>query len=244
MFTLITGASSGIGRAIAVRLSADRPLILHGRDFPRLEQSRLLCAAPERHVLWPLDLQDVSSITASLTSLLTDRRVTAFVHCAGAVTVLPMRSTDHKVAQALMNVNFFSAVEIVNVLLKKAINDRHLASIIFISSIFSRFGAKGHAAYCASKAALDGLMRALAVELAPAIRVNSILPGAMQTNMSQDGFSDPEIVEKLKRDYPMGIGEPTDIADAVEFVLSSKSRWLTGQQIAVDGGRTANMSLK
>jgi NAD(P)-dependent dehydrogenase (short-subunit alcohol dehydrogenase family) len=160
------------------------------------------------------------------------------------VTVLPMRSTDHKVAQALMNVNFFSAVEIVNVLLKKAINDRHLASIIFISSIFSRFGAKGHAAYCASKAALDGLMRALAVELAPAIRVNSILPGAMQTNMSQDGFSDPEIVEKLKRDYPMGIGEPTDIADAVEFVLSSKSRWLTGQQIAVDGGRTANMSLK
>jgi NAD(P)-dependent dehydrogenase (short-subunit alcohol dehydrogenase family) len=244
MFTLITGASSGIGRAIAVRLSPTRPLILHGRDRVRLEQTRLLCSAPERHVLWQLDLNVVPSIAASLTSLLAERSVEAFVHCAGTVTVLPMRNTDHKVAQTILNVNFLAAVEIVNVLLKKKINDRQLTNVVFISSIFSRFGARGHAAYCASKAALDGFMRALAVELAPAIRVNSILPGAMKTSMSLDSFSNPEILEKLNRDYPMGIGEPTDVAGAVEFILSSKARWLTGQQITIDGGRTANMSLK
>jgi len=244
MFILITGASSGIGRATAIRLSAHHPLILHGRNLQRLEETRLLCANPDRHRLWLLDLNDIPCISNSLISLLAERRVGAFVHCAGAVTVLPMRSTDHKVAQSIMNVNFFAAVEIVNVLLKKKINDGKLANIVFISSIFSRFGARGHAAYCASKAALDGLMRALAVELAPAVRVNSILPGAMKTSMSLDGFSDPEIVQKLERDYPMGIGEPSDVANAVEFLLSQNARWLTGQQIVVDGGRTANMSLK
>jgi NAD(P)-dependent dehydrogenase (short-subunit alcohol dehydrogenase family) len=244
MFTLITGASSGIGRATAVRLSAERALILHGRNRERLEETRLLSTAPERHVIWCLDLNDVSSIAASLTALLAERTVDAFVHCAGGVAVLPVRGTDHKVAQTMMDVNFLSAVEIVNVLLKKKINRSQLANIVFISSIFSRFGARGHSAYCASKAALDGWMRALAVELAPAIRVNSILPGAMKTGMSQDAFADPEIVEKFRRDYPMGIGDPSDIANAVEFLLSSNARWLTGQQITVDGGRTVNMSQK
>jgi NAD(P)-dependent dehydrogenase (short-subunit alcohol dehydrogenase family) len=244
MFILITGASSGVGRATALRLSAHHPLILHGRNPQRLEETRLLCSNPELHILWPLDLNEISSISNSLISLLAESRVEAFVHCAGAVTVLPTRSTDHTVAQALMNVNFLSAVEIVNVLLKKKINDRALANVVFISSIFSRFGAKGHAAYCASKAALDGFMRAVAVELAPTIRVNSILPGAMKTTMSSNGFSDPEIVKKLEHDYPMGIGDPSDVANAVEFLLSSNASWLTGQQIAVDGGRTANMSLK
>jgi NAD(P)-dependent dehydrogenase (short-subunit alcohol dehydrogenase family) len=244
MFTLITGASSGIGRATAVRLSAERALILHGRDRERLEETRLLCTAPERHLLWCMDLNDVSSIAESLKSLLTERPVEAFVHCAGTVTVLPVRSTDHKVAQGMMNVNFFSASEIVNVLLKKKINGQQLANIVLISSIFSGLGARGHSAYCASKGALDGWMRALAVELAPSIRVNSILPGALKTGMSTGAFSDPEIVEKFKRDYPMGIGDPSDIADVVAFLLSSNARWMTGQQITVDGGRTASISLK
>jgi NAD(P)-dependent dehydrogenase (short-subunit alcohol dehydrogenase family) len=87
-------------------------------------------------------------------------------------------------------------------------------------------------------------MRALAVELAPATRVNSILPGAIQTSMAEGGFADPAIVEKLRQDYPLGIGRPDDIASAVEFVLSAGARWLTGQEIVIDGGRTINASLK
>jgi NAD(P)-dependent dehydrogenase (short-subunit alcohol dehydrogenase family) len=245
-YTLITGASSGLGRGAAIRLSRGCNLILHGRSRERLEETRGMCVNPGRHTVWSFDLKNPGELAASLTPLLaaSGRCVEAFVHCAGMVTVLPMRSVDYGTAQEIINVNFFSAAEIVHVLLKKKVNSQRLANILFISSIWSRFGARGHSAYCASKAALDGLMRALAVELAPAIRVNSILPGAIETPMAAQIFADPAIVEKLARDYPMGVGRPDDIADAIEFVLSAKARWLTGQQIVIDGGRSVNMSLK
>ena len=87
-------------------------------------------------------------------------------------------------------------------------------------------------------------MRALALELAPGVRVNSILPGAIRTAMSNEAFGDPEILAKLQRDYPMGPGESADIADAIEYLLSPKARWMTGQQLVVDGGRSVNMSIK
>jgi NAD(P)-dependent dehydrogenase (short-subunit alcohol dehydrogenase family) len=245
-YTLVTGASSGLGRCAAVRLSGERNLILHGRNSERLGETLGMCNHPERHIVWTFDLKNPGELADSLTPLLaaSGRSVEAFVHCAGMVTVLPMRSVDYRTAQEIMNVNFFSAAEIVHLLLKKKINNQRLTNILFISSIWSRFGARGHSAYCASKAALDGLMRALAVELAPAIRVNSILPGAIRTSMAAQGFDDPSIVEKLERDYPMGTGQPEDIAGAIEFVLSGKARWLTGQEVVVDGGRTINMSLK
>jgi NAD(P)-dependent dehydrogenase (short-subunit alcohol dehydrogenase family) len=246
LFTLVTGASSGLGRASAVRLSQGRSLILHGRNLERLDETRQMCEAPERHILWPFDFKSLAGLSTSLAPLLAEagRAVEAFVHCAGMVTVLPARSIDYRISQEIMTVNFFSAVEIIHVLLKKKVNNRRLENILFISSISSRFGARGHGSYCASKAAMDGLMRALAVELAPRIRVNSVLPGLIQTPMAAQGFADPVIVENLAKDYPMGIGQPADIADAVEFVLSSKARWLTGQQIVIDGGRTVDMSLK
>jgi len=245
-YTLVTGASSGLGRSTAVRLSRERNLILHGRNPERLEETLGMCLNRDRHIVWAFDLKNPGELAGSLTPLLaaSARSVKAFVHCAGMVTVLPMRSVDYRVAHEIMNVNFFSAAEIVHTLLKKKVNGRALTDILFVSSIWSRFGARAHSAYCASKAALDGLMRALAVELAPAIRVNSILPGAIQTPMAAQGLADPSIAEKLEQDYPMGIGRPDDIVDAIEFVLSGRARWLTGQEIVIDGGRTVNMSLK
>jgi len=244
--TLITGTSSGLGRASALRLSRERTLILHGRNLDRLEETRRQCHDPERHVLWPFDLKNIGNLSNSLVDLLSERTlsVEAFVHCAGMVTVLPARSIDYRIAQEIMTVNFLSAVEIINTLLKKKINQGGLSNIVFVSSIWARFGARGHSAYCASKSALDGFMRALAVELAPATRVNSILPGAIQTSMAEGGFADPVIAEKLRQDYPLGTGRADDIASAVEFVLSAGARWLTGQEIVIDGGRTINASLK
>jgi NAD(P)-dependent dehydrogenase (short-subunit alcohol dehydrogenase family) len=241
---LITGASSGIGREMAVQMSAAWPLILHGRDAARLEQTRQACAEPARHLVWQHDLADVDGLAASLAGVIGGAgvRVCAFVHCAALLQVLPLRSLATAQVREAFNVNALSAMEIVNVLMKKKINERHLKSVVFISTIASQFGARGFSAYCASKAALDGLMKALAVELAPQVRVNSVLPGGIRTPMTREIFAAPEMVEKFERDYPLGIGEPADVIHLVEFLVSEKARWITGQQMVVDGGRTANIT--
>ncbi len=244
--TLLTGASSGIGRAIAERLARSRRLILHGRDNARLEEVRAACARPESHVLWTHDFQQVAQVAPALTGLLAGQgmAVDGFVHCAGAVHVLSARSAGLEAVLESLNVNYVAAQQIIATLLRKRANPGRLRSVVVISSIWSQFGSRGHSLYCASKAALDGMVRALAVELAPEVRINSILPGAVKTPLAATAMADPEIVARLEQDYPLGIGQPGDIASAVEFLMSEDARWITGQQFVVDGGRSVNMSLK
>lgn len=243
-YLLLTGASSGIGREMAVVLSKQYRLILNGRDRQRLEETRLTCCVPEEQLVWAADLADVESLDAALPAFLGQHRacVASFIHCAATLKVLPLRSVPTQDAQAMMRVNCHSAMEITRLLMRKNVNQRQLRSIVFISTIASQFGAKGFTAYCASKAALDGLMRALAVELAPEVRVNSVLPGGIRTPMTQAMFDDPDTAARLTRDYPLGVGTPADVIDAVEFLISDKARWITGQQWVVDGGRSVNIS--
>jgi NAD(P)-dependent dehydrogenase (short-subunit alcohol dehydrogenase family) len=243
-YLLITGASSGIGRDMAVALSAKYRLILNGRDVERLEATRLQCRSPDRQLCWARDLVDVDGLDGTLAPFLKEHgaSVAGFVHCAAMLNVLPLRSITVEHAQQVMNVNVLAAMEIVKVLRRKNVNGRALASVVFISTIASQFGAKGFTAYCASKAALDGLMKALAVELAPDVRVNSVLPGGVRTAMTESMFADPATAERLLRDYPLGAGLPSDVTDAVEFLLSDRARWITGHQMVVDGGRSANIS--
>lgn len=243
-FLLVTGASSGIGRAMAVALSDRYRLILNGRDPARLEETRQACRTPDDHLSWARDLADVTTLADALAGFLAEHRapVAGFVHCAAILKVLPLRSIGIAHAQEVMNTNVLAAMEIVRVLTRKAVNAKTLNSVVFISSIAAQFGAKGFAAYCASKAALDGLMKALAVELGPQVRVNSVLPGGVRTPMTDAMFDDPVTAERLTRNYPLGVGLPSDIADAVAFLLSPEARWITGHQMVVDGGRSANIS--
>lgn len=241
---LITGASSGIGREMAVDLSKQYRLILGGRDISRLEETRLLCHDPSRQLCWAFDLADVSALASALPEFLMKKhaQVSGFVHCAALLKVLPLRSISIDHAQSVMNTNALAAMEITRLLMRKNVNQKALQSIVFISSIASQFGAKGFTAYSASKAALDGLMKSLAVELAPDVRVNSVLPGGVRTPMTEAMYADPEMSERLTRDYPLGVGLPSDVTDAVRFLLSDQSRWITGHQLVVDGGRSANIS--
>jgi NAD(P)-dependent dehydrogenase (short-subunit alcohol dehydrogenase family) len=245
-YTLVTGASSGIGRAVAERLARSRRLMLHGRNPARLEETRLACGRPESHLVWTQDFRDVARAAPALAELLARQSaaVEGFVHCAGAAHVLPARSAGLEAVLESLNVNYVAAQQIIATLLKKRVNPGRLCSVVVISSIWSQFGARGHSLYCASKAALDGMVRALAVELAPDVRVNSVLPGAVRTPMAKAALADPEIVEGLRQNYPLGLGQPADVAAAVEFLMSEDARWITGQQYVVDGGRTVNMSHK
>jgi NAD(P)-dependent dehydrogenase (short-subunit alcohol dehydrogenase family) len=239
-YTLLTGASSGIGAAIAKRVGAERPLILGGRDTGRL-RGAAGPGAEGRHLLWPYDLRDVEGIVASLGALLEQHGavVDAFVHCAGIVKVVPTRLMDCAAVDEIMNVNVLSAVQILRALLRKQ-NQGALANVLFMSSTYSIRGAKGQAVYSASKGALDAMMQSLAVELAPAIRVNSLLPGGVRTPMSERAFEDPKHLEKMKGEYLLRLGEVDDVVNVVEFMLSDRASWMTGQKIVVDGGQTAH----
>jgi NAD(P)-dependent dehydrogenase (short-subunit alcohol dehydrogenase family) len=143
-----------------------------------------------------------------------------------------------------MSVNFFSAIDITASLLSQRVNQSRLKNVLFLSSIWGQFGAKGHTLYCASKGALESAMRSLAIELAPAVRVNCVAFGAVDTPMASRALSDSEIKKRISSDYPLGIGSVEQAVEVCMFLTSESSGWITGQVVTADGGRTAHMSNK
>ncbi|MCF6212559.1 MAG: SDR family oxidoreductase [Flavobacteriaceae bacterium] len=242
-YTLITGATSDIGKQIAVNLSSNNRLILFGRNLRDLKKLRNDCENSSSHFLFIFDFNDISNLRNEFVEFLTKNSlfVDKIVHCAGMMKVMHMKSVDLKSTNQIFNVNLFSIIEIIAILLNKRINSGQLNNIVFISAILAKYGSTGHHLYSSSKAALDGLMRSLAVELAPSIRVNSILPGAVLTKMSSELLLNKAISDKLNHDYLLGIGSPKDIAPMVIFLLSDEASWITGQEFIIDGGRTINI---
>jgi NAD(P)-dependent dehydrogenase (short-subunit alcohol dehydrogenase family) len=235
-YTLITGASSGFGRSIAWKLAPSRRLILAGRNVERLESVRDRCANPKQHLLWARDLSDVGGIAQELGDMLKTKkiRIEHFVHSAGFTGLQLMRAVEMTFVRRMFNVNLFSAMEIIQPLTRKSINHGALRSITFISSVSGRMGASGLSVYCATKGAVNAMSLSLAVELAPDVRVNAVLPGIIETEMTKQYFESPDFLGV----YPLGLGRPEDVADAVEFLTSDRSRWVTGQELVVDGGRS------
>jgi NAD(P)-dependent dehydrogenase (short-subunit alcohol dehydrogenase family) len=237
-YTLITGAAGGIGRSLAKRLAEDRPVLLHDLAGDALLEAAKECGG--QAATWSHDLTDVAGVLDSLTMRLQeiDGVVDRFVHCAGVVKVLPVRSLDVATVEEVMNVNALSALQIVRSLCRKRINQGALRNVVFVSSIYALRGVKGQCLYSASKAALNGMTRSLAVELAPTVRVNSIVPGGVRTPMSEHVFQEEGAVAQLEKEYILRLGEVKDIVNGVDFLLSDKSSWMTGQELVVDGGKT------
>ena len=243
-WALVTGASSGIGRSVAVELSQRYNLVLNGRDATRLEETKSACCSDAEICLCPFDLGNVDELSDAFAAFIRDKgfRIASFVHCAGVSRLLPVRGTKLSDLRDTFNTNVFAPFLIVQTLASRRINGDALKSIVFISSNISNRGSKAFAAYGASKSGVDGLMRCLAVELAPNVRVNSVLPGAVRTRMTENIFANDEVVARMKSQYPLGLGQTCNIADAVSFLLSDKASWITGQQITVDGGATINIT--
>ncbi|MGO9008549.1 MAG: SDR family NAD(P)-dependent oxidoreductase [Bryobacteraceae bacterium] len=235
-YTLITGASSGFGRSIALRLARSRRLVLTGRNVGKLDEVRRKCETPERHLVWVEDLNRVGAIREELASFLASRniRIDHFIHSAGVTGIQLARAVEPEFVNRVFNVNVFAAMEIIGALVQRRVNRGALRSITLISSIASELGAKGYSVYAASKGAVNALTRSLAVELAPAVRANAVLPGIIETEMTREYFVNSDFVAL----YPLGAGRPADVADAVEFLSSDRARWITGQEMVVDGGRS------
>lgn len=237
-YMLITGASSGMGALCAKHFSSSHRLIMASENLEMLEAVRNECANPEQHILWHCNFAtDRDHIAESLTNLLIehDAVVDKYVHFAGLTKLLPLKTFSIPNIDLIFNVNFFSILEIMKALLKKT-NAKALNNVVLISAMVSQRGNTGNSIYAASKGAMNSLVYTLARELAPDIRINALMPGAIETPMSAN--LDEAYKEEMRRDTPLGWGTPQDVVDYVEFLLSDKSKWITGQTLFVDGGRS------
>lgn len=237
---LITGASSGIGKATAIHLSKlGAKLSLIARDEERLKDT-LNQLDGERHFIYLADLKDIQKIEGLVGEIVgVSGAFDGLVHCAGIAPMRPLTMTKHKFLNEVMTINFYAFVELVRCVSKKN-NCKENSSIVGISSVASRKGDKSKIAYCASKAAMDGAIRCMARELTTKrIRVNSIMPAFVSTEMYTDFVHIHGEAEDSKRTLEQqyhGITEPIEIANAVAFLLCDLSKTITGTSIVVDGG--------
>ena len=242
-WVIVTGASSGIGQAIAVELSAQGcGVILCGRDAERLQQTAdTLGSAPHRSLI--LDLTQHASILPAVQHLRADvGPIYGLCHAAGIVETRPLAANSVDMVRAQFDINLFAGLELARAVCRRDVLTAEGGSLLFISSVYGRVGMPGQIGYCATKGAVASAVRALAVELARRkVRANCISPGLVFTQMTQRSLDmlSAEHVEKLKAAHPLGPGMPQDVARAAVFLLAPSSRWITGADLAVDGGFTA-----
>jgi NAD(P)-dependent dehydrogenase (short-subunit alcohol dehydrogenase family) len=235
---LITGASSGIGKATAIAASnAGANVIITARDKNRL-QDTFACLAPGEHKVIQADLSSLHELESLIDSF---DNIDGLVHSAGVLKPFPIKFLAEKHFTEISRINYEAPVLLTASLLKKKkINDH--GSVVFISSISSQYGYKGGALYSATKAAIDSFSRTLALEHASQkIRSNTINAGMVRTKIFEQASEiiTSDLMDAHGKNYPLGFGEPEDIANAVLFLLSPASRWITGTSIVMDGGLTA-----
>lgn len=232
---LVTGASSGIGRVIAIECSKmGATLVITGRNESRLEET-LTLLQNSGHSCVVSDLSqkdDLDNLVEQLPAL------DGVVHCAAILKKLPLKFINEKAWQETIETNLFAPALLSQRLVKKN-KIKEASSIVFISSIASTVASFGNISYMASKGAINSLSRGMALELASKqIRVNTVQPALIQTNLTDKALSEEDLKNYLLK-FPLGrFGKPEEVAYAVIYFLSDAAQWVTGTSITIDGGVT------
>lgn len=236
---LITGASSGIGKAVALQCAAaGANCIITARNKARLIDT-LNSLDGEKHQMFIADLSDNNHIEKLLCSV---TKLDGIVCCAGIVETKVLKFTDENDLERLFQINAFSSIRLVRALIQNKKLEKE-ASIVFVSSISGvKCGYIGGSLYGATKGALEGFTKATALELASRkIRVNTINPGMVESNLLNNSEISEEQLEADKMKYPMKrYGKPEEIGYAAVYLLSDATKWMTGSSLLIDGGYTLN----
>lgn len=232
---LVTGASSGIGRQIALSCAqAGAHVIASGRDAQRLDDT-LQAMSGTGHRALPLDLCDDAAVKSAVTAL---GKIDGVVHGAGISLLAPLRLATRPHIESQLAANLVGPMLLTQqLLLRNAIPQG--GAVVFISSISAHIGVHGVSSYSASKGAVEAMARSLSMEVAKkGIRVNCLAPGLVQTPMFEAALSTTGGLDETIKNYPLGLGQPEDVAHAAIFFLSPASRWITGTTLILDGGHT------
>jgi len=236
---LVTGASSGIGRATAAALAGLGVRVLAtGRDAGRLEAT-LSDLAGEGHRAVPFDLADADAIPAWIKAETSGwGPLDGVVHCAGLQIGKPIRSLDAAFFDRMTRINLLSGLMIAKGFRQRGCNPGR-GSVVMVSSLAAMVGQPSNVVYAATKGGLISATRGLAIEfLRDHIRVNALAPAMVETEMAErfrSTLTEEQYALALAA-HPMGLGRPEDVANAAAFLLSDASRWITGVVLPLDGG--------
>lgn len=242
-WVVVSGASSGIGRAIAIELAGlGARVALLGRRAAMLEETARLCGDSDKSSVVPVDLSQTDAIAPVVADLVKRvGRLYGLCHCAGVVQTLPLASSTPERVRAMMDLNFAAGIELSRSLTRRDSLDENGGSILWMASIYAHVGAPGQIGYCGSKGAIVAATRAMALELAPRkVRVNSLSPGLVQTAMTDAASSrmSEQQWARIAALHPLGTGKPEYVARAAAFALDPANVWMTGSDLVIDGGYT------
>ena len=232
---LVTGASSGIGKASAIECSKQgATLLLLGRNIERLTLALEECEGTNHSVI-QFDLSDIDNIPNLLDML---PNLDGVVHSAGINTKYLVKNINREKIDELLHTNYYASALITQLLLKNKKLSKN-ASMVFISSISASYASVSNSLYASSKAALNAFVRCLAMEIAPrGMRANVIQPGVIETPILK-AYAMTDELQDFKNSCPLGHpGEPTDIALGCVYLLSDASKFTTGSIMTIDGGLT------
>ena len=241
---LVTGASSGIGRQCAIDCSKmGARVVLVARNEERLKQTLEQCEEPSRHMILPFDLSSSDGLKETIKDVVAKvGKINGVANCAGMSSVTPLKLVTDELLDQFFRTNVYSAINLSKEVTRVGNYDKERGcSIIFFASIMGLCGEKCKTMYSATKGALIAAARSMACELAKnKVRVNVVSPGAIETpiNAKLPHMADPELRKELEEKHLLGLGECSDIANACIYLLSDASKWVTGQNIVVDGGYT------
>ncbi len=234
---IVTGASSGIGNVVAKKLIEEgASVIAIARRADKLEQLRNECAYPEHCYIETADLSEHLEDMPFFLSALKEKygKFSGLAYCAGALLFKPAASIEYKESLDLFNINYFVPVMMTKTFLDKRLCIGRGASAVAIASADAFLKEKSLSVYSGTKAALQATLSTIAKEVATrGMRVNTVSPSDIKTPMTMNENM-LTLRQGREANYPLGFGEPKDVAELVVFLLSQKSKWLTGHDYIAD----------